>query len=902
MAEDKKPEEKKPDTSEPSWKAWATFFGIPTGSVVLAQSLNQKPLVSLGVAAVSALSATAITPIGKHYKTKYDGWVSEKTKFGKGGFREKYCTFITYKHRTFDVKGLSTVPSVGLELERVFVDLSIVIQQNAKPNKDPLRAETAELPKGRNSVWEYLKADGIRNLVIIGSPGSGKTTLLKHMALTLAAGKKQCEKENAPHKIPILLFLRDYADKICPRDDKGVAVANPPVFSLAQAAREVLVRSEGPTPPDGWFEDKLERGECLVLMDGLDEVADAEVRKKVVAWAEQQMQTHGKNAFVLTSRPHGYENNPLGGVHVLEIRPFTRAQQEQFVSNWYLANEIQSMGKDDEGVKMEAREQSANLLKRIRTTPALADLAVNPLLLTMITTVHRYRGSLPGRRVELYGEICDVFLGKKQEEKGIKEEFTPLQKQRVLQPLAYEMMRRETREISLEDAVTLIAEPLRMVGGYKTKPEDFLKIIEDGSGLFLERDNGIHSFSHLTFQEYLAAVHIKEQNLEAELSRHVAESWWHEAIRLYCVKAPDASNIIWNCISAGSYPALTLAAECLTEGSTVNADLRGQIDDLLNNQIESDVPGEWRVAAETLLRLRLGRMVRIDENKSVDNGLITHGEYQLFLDEMREKGKYHQPDHWQGYHFLKGKGLSPVVGVRPSDAIAFCEWLTLRDKEGWHYRLPEQDEAEPTEALHSGNVGYWFQDEVQQYGIVFINTPSRLSVEQLTTRRTHDIAYLDSYAADFAMVVGSDPFINSHIELALEQVLIYAPDFEHILVRAQSNYADAALNQDLIRILFRALENVLPLDLTRRSYVEKSRGRALKKILRYNHDRVQNLYDFLARRCIRILLLSLIKYQEAATIYVILSLLEERIEGTLPAWEGIRIIRERVIKGTKSTI
>jgi predicted NACHT family NTPase len=55
-------------------------------------------------------------------------------------------------------------------------------------------------------------------------------------------------------------------------------------------------------------------------------------------------------------------------------------------------------------------------------------MALNPLLLTMIATVHCYRGALPGRRVELYDEICDVLLGKRSEYKGIIEPLTAHQK------------------------------------------------------------------------------------------------------------------------------------------------------------------------------------------------------------------------------------------------------------------------------------------------------------------------------------------------------------------------------------------------------------------------------------------------------------------------------------------
>ena len=35
-------------------------------------------------------------------------------------------------------------------------------------------------------------------------------------------------------------------------------------------------------------------------------------------------------------------------------------------------------------------------MRRLKQAPALYDLTVNPLLLTMIANVHRYRGTLPG--------------------------------------------------------------------------------------------------------------------------------------------------------------------------------------------------------------------------------------------------------------------------------------------------------------------------------------------------------------------------------------------------------------------------------------------------------------------------------------------------------------------------
>jgi predicted NACHT family NTPase len=60
-----------------------------------------------------------------------------------------------------------------------------------------------------------------------------------------------------------------------------------------------------------------------VLLDGLDEVADANQRKAVGQWVNQQMLNYPNACFILTSRPFGYRDAPLERVDtVLDVQPF----------------------------------------------------------------------------------------------------------------------------------------------------------------------------------------------------------------------------------------------------------------------------------------------------------------------------------------------------------------------------------------------------------------------------------------------------------------------------------------------------------------------------------------------------------------------------------------------------
>jgi hypothetical protein len=126
--------------------------------------------------------------------------------------------------------------------------------------------------------------------------------------------------------------------------------------------------------------------------------------------------------------------------------------------------------------------------------------------------------------------------------------------------------------------------------------------------------------------------------------------------------------------------------------------------------VEDEVLRRRRLATEALLAQRLHSFVRLDEGRYADAGLISHAEYQLCLDERWAEVACRQPDHWPDGRFPWGQGQAPVVGVRYSDAQAYCRWLTERDPDGWRYRLPRVGELEGSRAVLDGlsaGGGYW---------------------------------------------------------------------------------------------------------------------------------------------------------------------------------------------------
>ena len=63
-------------------------------------------------------------------------------------------------------------------------------------------------------------------------------------------------------------------------------------------------------------------------------------------------------------------------------------------------------------------------------------------------------------------------------------------------------------------------------------PDGFLADVSS-NGLLIERETGQYAFAHKTFQEYLAAAHIRDNGLVGDLADTVSDDWWAETTLLY---------------------------------------------------------------------------------------------------------------------------------------------------------------------------------------------------------------------------------------------------------------------------------------------------------------------------------------------------------------------------------
>lgn len=718
-------------------------------------------------------------------------------------FKHRYFEHLVYKYRTYRTQGVLTKGPFTLDLEKVFISLRVGAESPSNVSPQLIRKDDT----GKDfSIWDFLgktltRAEHHQHIVVLGGPGSGKTTLLEHLALTYALGVERRQHAAAPKLIPVLLYLRDVRNIITD--------AQPPnIIELIE--RQEFIRKLN--PPPHWFETKIRQKKCLIMLDGLDEVADEAQRKRVSLWVNQQLEAY-QTSFILTSRPFGYTSAPIENVGVsLEVQPFNSSEVEQFINNWYLQNEIMSqVRREDPGVREEARKKADDLVTRIKGSPPIAAMAVNPLLLTMIATIHAIRAVLPGKRVELYAEICDVLLGRREEAKGIHAQLTSIPKRAVLQVLAFELMQKKTREFTLELGCELIEGILSAVTNEgEIDPRGFIEQVQNVSGLIVEKTIGTYEFAHQSFQEYLAAVQIKAANQGALLVENIHDSWWSETIRLYAAQG-DATALIRTALEKPSVVALTIASDCLEEAAIIEPEVRRQLERTLNEGIESADPLIARMAAEVKLALRLNRLERIDDNTEIDLGYVTCAEYQLFIDDKLGEGLHRQPDHWKSRRFLKGEGALPVAGVRASDAKEFCEWLSQRHQlSGYVYRLPEYDELN-VKPLASSEVGAWCKAG-EEYVTAGVESEDWSSWRSLTAVYARTLRHVFGQTLDTGVIMNAAR--NFIVDCADKVDVVNYPDLnltsdDSQIISAINRYKAHA--EFLFRVLDVNVSNVVPL-------------------------------------------------------------------------------------------
>jgi hypothetical protein len=447
----------------------------------------------------------------------------------------------------------------------------------------------------------------------------------------------------------------------------------------------------------------------------------------------------------------------------------------------------------------------------------------------------------------------------------------------------------------------VVSEPLARANPQMTV-EAFLKVAEERSGLLLEQTAGVYSFAHLTFQEYLAAVHIKEQGLGLELPSRVSDVWWYETIRLYGAQT-DATAIILACLAAAppGAGALSLALECQEETQEGEQPVRAQVQAMLEESLENEDPERRRVGAEVLLTRRLRRqMSRLGENRFMTTSLVTCAEYQLFLDELRQDDTRSRPDHWMAGCFPPGQGLEPALGVRFSAAVAFCEWLTARESGPWRYRLPLGGEQAPEQREQhqaqgwSRGVGYWSMGGFKYLG----ERQARrwLTDEIVANQMVEDRALASTHIRARILDLARTRDSVLDLDLARACVLKRSPALNKAITRAHDSISTSPLDKALARALIKMQTEEEAMQVLR--WLIRLAALVMAEVLLEPEiptaDQRKRRHFPMFGKAKQAAEVSLrVTVNAYLDLYVDYAILEARIKGILRPCEGILLVKER---------
>lgn len=470
-----------------------------------------------------------------------------------------------YRYAEHITRTLHTLKIVGVvpkdrdknrdpELNGIFVPLRIEKQgQDASADGD-------EKPRADALMQEL---DRHPYMVLLGGPGSGKSTAIKYLAWSHAAANLDDAQEQVSllhgKPLPLRIELRRLsADR-----------RQHPAYNFLSYATEVLLGHEGLHIDQRMFEQLLERRAMLLLFDGLDEVATLAERNQLVEEIEHFALRYPGNRIVITSRPVGYDLTRFGDEWFThrEVLPFNDVQIQTFLERWY--RHVLRL----DPLPAEDREEMELLQGALKENQRLHKLAENPLLLTVITALHRYE-RLPDRRVQIYDRCADLLLETWARLRGthMRWQHMKLCKEDqyacvahlgfVLHQRSQEQETEQDEEEQKQETASDNDVPARFiqreiekfikgqqliseVGEQHAEAKRFLQLMQEEAGLIVERgtdENGeaLYGFVHRTFQEYFAAIDVYERYQQKEapkiikdfLKEHLHDPHWEEVILL----------------------------------------------------------------------------------------------------------------------------------------------------------------------------------------------------------------------------------------------------------------------------------------------------------------------------------------------------------------------------------
>ncbi|NEU84258.1 NACHT domain-containing protein, partial [Nostoc sp. UIC 10630] len=352
-----------------------------------------------------------------------------------------------------------------------------------------------------------------KHIAIIGEPGAGKSTLLSIIASFI---------KDETQDLPIIIFLANLQG----RTIEEYLLKQWLTEAMKAAKHYVVVTSE----IERQFIEYFAKGRVWLLLDGVDEIGENSP-VQALAKINQELTASLRQARVLlTCRLNVWDSrisNPLIGFDIYKNQEFKQEQIDDFIQQWFEhANNLQK-GKILQAKLKETKYEN------------IRKLVTNPLRLSLLCQVFDLdkQEKFPETKVELYQRFTRYLYEWKSE-------------------LFPELYQSEKLKHELHQALSKLA-----FAGIDTKArfrltkklahqhmgEILFQLARDSFWLILveradENDEEVYAFFHPNFQEYFAALSVKDWHRDffhhlpdnpAQGTYRIFEPQWEEVILLW---------------------------------------------------------------------------------------------------------------------------------------------------------------------------------------------------------------------------------------------------------------------------------------------------------------------------------------------------------------------------------
>lgn len=327
---------------------------------------------------------------------------------------------------------------------------------------------TQERVPGHIAVEQHAR------LMLVGNSGAGKTKFLHYLATQCAEGKFQ------PHRVPILIQLRHFAN--APEQPEFLAY-------IAQSFEAFGVENA-----DTKVAELLDRGEALLLLDGLDEVRDRHLEH--VLNQINDLSDRAVSSWIVVTCHTGARDRFLSKFTATEIVDFKASDIAKFVHGWF---------------KSENLAKAQRFVQLLESNKPARRLSTNPLMLKLLCQVFQENMTLPTDCCELCeGGIHNLL----KQPRKIKTSISLHRQIDLLSHLAFINYAQDRDWISHNDLqqniqhyATYLSEsaldrspnPTQIIN----EPE-FIDLLTTEHGL-LSKHEEAYEFSHVLLQQYLVA-------------------------------------------------------------------------------------------------------------------------------------------------------------------------------------------------------------------------------------------------------------------------------------------------------------------------------------------------------------------------------------------------------------